>query len=75
MKKLNGLTSKQPLPRVGDTTWCLTCISVALLGNVCNIALGTPDLVTVAYAIVSGLFALLAGVAVALWETLRRLTD
>jgi hypothetical protein len=65
--------SKRPLPRTGDTLWCIVCISIVLLGNGCNLALDAPAQVTVAYAAVSSVFAIIAGTAVACWEALQRM--
>jgi hypothetical protein len=68
-------SSKRPLPRTGDTTWCILCNSIVLLGNACSVALDAPARVTVAYAAVSSVFAILASAAVACWETLQRVAD
>ncbi len=55
----------------GETSWCTLCITLLLLGNVFNLLRGADWYVTVAYAAMSSLTALLAGVWVILWLLLR----
>lgn len=63
--------SRQPHPKPSLAAWCIVCIAVVLLGNVWNVWSGATTQVTLFYAAFSSVFAILAGISVAILGWVR----